>query len=424
MYCTVTDSTIKPKRPYDNVPAQFPLDYFKRNNHTKPNLRIPQKELGLQDVRELVRGGLNRNDLNVKHAMRYLYLVLSKVVETADDDWDSFGIKLVRKGCQMTPWDLFNIVEDKDKLVDGIKDNKAVEDDDKWMCLAIVATYRLGRTNNQAHKNNLIVKINQQLVGMNRDAPPMIDLPAQQAAWVANADFNKMIAGIDMFFNKFKTNEWAFLRFGTIPARYKDCAALMSIGHLCDVTGLDLEDVLDWIFVGTIATEIVNMMTEGNEVDNPYSYMPYMMELGLSMKSPYSSSMAPGLYTLVHMVGCLLYSDRSKNARMISDRNLVNIKMNAEVLAFVRAKKGDLVKAFVKENEKNRLEKDSDNIEPTELDLTSLPSSHDPMDWFAYLESVDFNLPDEIKLHTKSESRKITNTRAGTIGHHIATTFI
>ncbi|UNP42117.1 nucleoprotein [Porcine ephemerovirus 2] len=423
MYCTVTDSVIRPKRPHDNVPAQFPKDYFSRNNHTKPTIRVPQKDLSIQDARELVRGGLVRNDLNVKHAMRYMYLILAKINETAEEDWESFGIKIAQKGCQVTPWDAFNIIEDKDKLVDGVKDNKAVDEDDKWMALSIVTTYRLARTNNQTHRNNLIVKANQQIAGMNKDAPSLIDLPAQQAAWISNPDFTKMMAAIDMFFNRYKNSEWAFLRFGTIPARYKDCAGLMSIGHLCDVTGLELDDVLDWIFVGTVATEIVNMMKEGNEVDDPYSYMPYMMELGISLKSPYSSSMCPGLYTFVHIVGCLLYSERSKNARMVSDNNLVNIKMNAEVLAYVRSKKGDLVKAFVKENEKDRLEKTTDESEIAEVDMSQMPTSNDPMEWFAYLEFMDFNLPEEIKHHTKSESKKITNTRAGTIGNHVSTTY-
>ncbi|AEI17630.1 N gene product [Kotonkan virus] len=425
MFCTITETSVKAIKPTDNVPPQYPGDYFGRSKGTKPTIRIPQSKLDLQAARELVKGGLSKGELSVKHGIRYLYLLMCEVNETMDGDWESFGVVIGKKGENCNPLSMFNIIEEDDKLIDGTKNPKATPEDDKWMALAVISMYRLGRTTNQTHRNTVITKLNAQMQGISKDAIPMIDLPSLQSSWVANQDFCKIVAGIDMFFNKHKMNDWAYLRFGSIPSRFKDCSALLSLGHICDVTGMDLTEFLDWIFVGTVAKEVVGMMKEGNEIDNAYSYTPYMMDMGLSLKSPYSSTVCPGTYTLVHMIGTLLFSDRSKHAKMISENNLSNIRINSEVVAYVKGKKGSLVKAFIRPEFKDQYKDDDTTDSESEEgdEAGSLPRTDDPMEWFAYLEYNHFDLPDVIKEHTRSESRKIQNTRAGTIGNHVVTTF-
>ncbi|QEA08650.1 nucleoprotein [Hayes Yard virus] len=430
MYCTLTKKEIIALKPQDAIPPQFPKEFFENGNKQKPTLRIPQGKLDLDTARELVYGGLERGELVIQHVIRYLYLIGEKVIDKLDDDWNSFGVNIGRKNQEINVWSFYNVVIEDDQVLDGRKSPKVDETDDLWLTLALLSYYRLGRSSNQNHRNNLLIKLNAQIKGYRKDAPNIVDDVAVHGSWVTNSNYCKVCAGFDMFLNRFKNNKYAPVRFGTVASRYKDAAALMSLGHLCDVTGMTIEGLLDWIFVSTVGEDVVKLMTEGNEIDDPYSYMPYMMDMGISNKSPYSSISCPNIYTFLHMIGALLTSERSRNARMISEHNLSNIRMNAFVVAFVKANKASMAKAFLKpedrryEKDVNGDEKDSsddEDYEEEDEELGDMPKSADPMEWFVYLQAQHFTLPDKVNDFGQKECKKIQNARPGTIGKYLST---
>ncbi|AFR67108.1 nucleoprotein [Malakal virus] len=432
MYCTLNKKEIKPIKPTDNVPPQYPKEFFDKGNRQKPTLRVPQGKLDLPTVRELVYGGLERGELQLPHVIRYLYLVGEKIIEKLDDDWESFGVNIGRKNQEINVWCFYNVIIENDQTVDGKKNGNIDEQDDKWLVLALLAYYRLGRSSNQTHRNNLLVKLNAQIKGFKKDAPNIIDDVAVHGSWVTNSEFCKIAAGYDMFLNRFKNSNYAHVRFGTVPSRYKDSAGLMSLGHVCDVTGMSIEELLDWIFVYNVGEDVVKMMEEGNEIDQPYSYMPYMMDMGISNKSPYSSLACPHIYTYLHLIGALLTSERCRNARMVSENNLQNIKMNAFVVAYVKSHKAMLKKAFLKPSDRDFKEEDSgdedddggeDEEGQSEFDefIGDMPKSSNPMEWYIYLQSNHFALPDKVVDFCLKEAKKIQNARPGTVGKYLST---
>lgn len=79
-----------------------------------------------------------------------------------------------------------------------------------------------------------------------------------------------------------------------------------------------------YVFSSRIRSEIEAIGREGEEVTAEDSYFPYMRELRLSKKSPYTSSANVNLHNWVSFFCALLGSSRSFNARIVSESGLVH----------------------------------------------------------------------------------------------------
>ncbi|AFR23533.1 nucleocapsid protein [Adelaide River virus] len=427
MFCTINQKAVQPAKPSDTTTPQYPADFFNKNNHQKPTVRVTQRGYKIQELREIISNGIVQDDLNSHHVVRYMELIMEDITDTLDEDWNSFGVKIGRKGDKITPLSLVNVMIEEDELIDGKRNNGVNKKDDKWIMLVITSYYRFAFSQNQNHRSNLITKLNLQLRTFLKDPPTIVDNMGLFTSLISNINFTKLISALDMFLNRFKNNDWSYLRFGTIASRYKDCSALMSLSHVCDVTGMKMEEFMDWIFVYSTGEDMIKLMKEGNEIDNPMSYMPYTMSMGLSTKSPYSSINCPSIYSFIHMLGSFLGSERSRNARMVSENNIVNLKVNAGVVSYVKSHRASMIKAFisndVKEQWYNNDDNDNENGGDDESDeeLDEMPKGDNPVEWFMYLESRHFELPEEIKNFMNREARKITNPRVGTIGKFVST---
>ncbi|AEI17641.1 nucleoprotein [Obodhiang virus] len=426
MFCTINQKAIRPAKPSDSTTPQYPSEFFDKNNYQRPTVRVTQGGYKIQELREILSNGILQDDINPHHVVRYMELIMEGITDTLDDDWTSFGVKIGKKGEKITPLSLLNIMIEEDDLIDGKRNNDVTKKDDKWIMLIITSYYRFAFSQNPNHRSNLITKLNLQLRTFLKDPPTIVDNMGLFASLISNVNFNKLISALDMFLNRFKNNDWSFLRFGTIASRYKDCSALMSLSHVCEVTGMKIEEFMDWIFVYSTGEDMIKLMREGNEIDDPLSYMPYTMSMGLSMKSPYSSINCPSIYSFIHMLGSLLGSERSRNARMVSENNIVNLKMNAGVVSYVKSHRASMIKAFISnevkdqwyDNEGNEADDKTDDESDDELD--GMPKGDNPVEWFMFLESRHFELPDEIKSFMNREAKKITNPRSGTIGKFVS----
>nr|QED88193.1 nucleoprotein [Mavingoni virus] len=424
MFCTINNKICTPVRTTDTQIPEYPKEYFEKNGKNKPPVRISQGGINLDTVREFVISGIEKDELNVLHAVRYMQLVCDKIKLELESDWTSFGVVIGNKGQKLSPLDLLQVKVEQDPTIEGKRVEEASERDDIWVMLILTTIYRLSLSSNASHRATLIEKLNNQVKGMKKNPPVFSDNLSLYNAFATNPDYVKLTAAIDMYFAKFKNSEWSVLRFGSVSTKFKDCASLLSMSHMCDIAGVKMEEFLDWVFVSSLGEEILRMMEPGNELDQPDSYMPYMMAMGLSRKSPYSSMVNPGIYTFVHLVGSLLGSQRSINARFFCEANVMNIKMNASVMAFVKYNKANMTKVFIKPEIKEQwIEHQSkDNFESNEADSDSefswsdMPQSSDPSEWYLYLESNSFELPDPIKEFVSKESKKFHSARVGSVG--------
>ncbi|AJN08918.1 N protein [Ekpoma virus 2] len=427
MFSTLSNKTLSCALPQDDSTYQYPADYFK-NQKKRPIVRLPKPLHTLDELRLIIKGGLRASKLDTSHILMYMRLVLETIKEDVQREWESFNLKLARVGDQIGPLDLLEIEDYDEKQRDGTKDQAGDREDDHWIMLILLGFYRINKISHNQYRASMISKLNQQANNINPEAIKLIDNPQMISMICSNPNFSKLVAAVDMFLYENKESDRSLWRWGSVACRYENCAALTTLSHLTDILGKNLEDILPWFFIETIGHEVERILEPGQELDNVRSYTPYCHAYGISQKIPYSATAAPGLYTLCHLIGGLLHSPRSQNARIVTERNMVNIRINATLIAFVLGSKGSLKQIFVKETDKHKVINPkttggADNESLDSFDLDEIPNSSDPHEWYHYLYTRDFELPKEIVEVMKKEARKITNIRPNTIGHYISTTF-
>nr|UOI88692.1 nucleoprotein [Walnut Creek virus] len=411
-----TNKPIQFVAPSDKTLPQYASEYFTKNGTLKPSVTIPQKDYNLTDLRGIIHNGILQQDLKIGHVIRYLCLIGLTIQETLDEDWMSFGVSIGGKGATITVLSSLEVKEENDQRIDGTSDPGVNPEEDKWMTLYLLFIYRYSRASNAAYQAGLVDKLRLQIASVSLNPPALNPPKGTYKAWLNNRNFTKLVAAFDMFFCKFPNHEMAFLRFGTITSRFRDCASLLSLNHLRETAGIEGDQLFAWMFVGTLAEEAEVLMKEAQELDKSDSYTPYMMDFGLSLKSPYSAAVCPGIYTWSHLICSLLVSTRSRNARMVSEANLSNIRNNAAIVAYVHAKNtecglffsdnADLIKEVKAAN-------DGDDDTESVSDLSELPKSKEPSEWFIFLRGNQYQCPPEIIQFVQTESAKMNNSRPG-----------
>ncbi|KAJ8679341.1 hypothetical protein QAD02_015128 [Eretmocerus hayati] len=235
-------------------------------------------------------------------------------------------------------------------------------------------------------------------------------------SWSQDLNFNKMVAAIDMFLCYFPMSSESDLRIGTLGSRYKDCSAFLSVGLLTKTLGMKKESqLLNWIFTEGLAAEFKQMMKRDQECMKVHSYFPYQADFGLVRRSYYSATKNPQLFFLLHAVGTLLQSTRSKNAVMISEDNIVNNSTSAKWIAYIFAKNVELRKMFMKKGSDQR-PKAQRKVLPLP---TGMPRSKDAIEWFIYMRGCNFELPLPVVEFINHAKSLIGEVRPKTVGEHV-----
>lgn len=98
------------------------------------------------------------------------------------------------------------------------------------------------------------------------------------------------------------------------------------------MSGKKVGDILKYIFSTRVRDEIIKLGTGSEEINSEDSYFPYMRELGISKRSPYSSTENVHLHNWISIFCALLGSERSFNARILSENGLL-ISLNLAIFA-------------------------------------------------------------------------------------------
>lgn len=142
-------------------------------------------------------------------------------------------------------------------------------------------------------------------------------------SWYDVAEFRVMVAALDMFWNKFLDSRFSKLRVCTLNSRYKDCSSLSEVRHLCKISAKPLPEISTYIFSARVRDEIEKLGESKEEPGKEDSYFPYMRDMPISKKSPYSSTENVNLHNWISMFCTLLGSERSYNARIVSEDGLL-----------------------------------------------------------------------------------------------------
>lgn len=199
-----------------------------------------------------------------------------------------------------------------------------------------LAIYRLSKATVREYKQQIATRVSTQLKAIKSSAPDITDVVDIYKGWTGDKGYSKLVAVYDMFFNKFPSHSLASLRIGTTGSRFRDCAALLSYGYITELLGMSkITDVMDWVFIEHIGNDIDRMMISKDELLDNYSYFPYHVDLGLVTKSAFSATANPHFFEWVHIIGALMKSQRSLNAKHISDSRSLDILANAACVAYV-----------------------------------------------------------------------------------------
>lgn len=143
-----------------------------------------------------------------------------------------------------------------------------------------------------------------------------------------------MMALCDMLWCKGKQSDYAFARMATLTSRHRDCGGLNDLTFAHELRRLDISELALWIWNPDLAKDFQRLIKSGNEIGKEDSYMPCFMDLQLSDRSPYSITLNIRFHYWIHVIGCTLAIERSRNARKVGIFNHFSLTHLGGLLGF------------------------------------------------------------------------------------------
>lgn len=315
--------------------AEYPSTWFKVNGPVKTSVIVYEKPR--DNVWSKMLGHCLHNVVNPHVAILFMveYIQDNFVVEIPQD-WKSYGVSIASRGVEASPLTTITLRSNNSQIA-GVERPEITTLEKPRLFYLLIAGYRYGLASEIIqgdYKATVLGKINQVLhndpYNLDNDLTPT-EL-SRCKTWYNNLEFRKVIAALDMFWTKFPDSSGAKLRVCILNSRFKDCTSISEIRHLSEVSGKKVGDILKYIFSARVGEEILRIGKEGEEVRQEDSYFPYMREFGLSKKSPYSSTENVHLHNWISIFCALLGSERSYNARIVSENGLM-IALNLAIFA-------------------------------------------------------------------------------------------
>nr|UYL86294.1 MAG: putative nucleoprotein [Rhabdoviridae sp.] len=297
---------------------------FFESKNEKPSITVHTKESDsviMNKVSSTMSAKIYR-DCIVTFLYRYIKRNIS---ETLDAEWTSYGIRIGEPQSAITPMDLLNVIEldDDTDTVEGMTETTTV---DSAIFGSLLMNYRLGSIGTSPSHANYRSAIKNRMMNVLSQDPIKMAAPigvVDTANWYEDISFKRIIAALDMFMNKFPNNPFAKVRIATLPSRYKDCNALTLLPHASEVTGMDPAKLVNYCFLSKVAEEIDNIYNEEDEINVKHSYFPYLSDMSLVQRSPYSARANPNLHNWVHFICASLGNLRSFNSLVFSDSGII-----------------------------------------------------------------------------------------------------
>ncbi|XP_015378261.1 PREDICTED: uncharacterized protein LOC107172489 [Diuraphis noxia] len=380
--------------------AEYPSSWFRDNGAVKPPINTSLKPESVELWDKLL--GYNLHTMVNPHiaVLFMIDYIMDNFIAVSTQDWKSYGVHIAGRGAHVTPMSLLSIKSGTNVII-GTEGPEITEMEKHRLFYILVAGYRYGLASEIIqgdYKATVLGKINQVLrndpYNLESDLTPT-EL-SRSKSWYNNLEFRKLIAALDMFWTKFPDSSGAKLRVCTLNSRFKDCSSISEIRHLSEVSGKKVGDILRYIFSARVGEEIMKIGKEGEEVNQEDSYFPYMRELGLSKRSPYSSTENVHLHNWISIFCALLGSERSFNARVVSENGLM-ISLNLAILAayaFKTYSSPTIVFGTKEDAEEAKMLKEIDEEEGS-TDCAFDPAS--PMGVYKHMSDNSNSIPPDVK---------------------------
>lgn len=223
--------------------------------------------------------------------------------------------------------------------------------------------------------------------------------------------YRKLTAVIDMFLFRFPLHPLADVRLGTITTRYRDSAVLLELSFILRHSGLSNGEFALWIWSKALKLEFLRLNKTDEEIGEKYSYMPYMMDLGLSGSSPFSASMNPNMHYFIHVIGVTCGLERSKNARKVGEPMSAALHIYGGLLGYALNKRVNAKPQFQVRNAVAFVDEDD---EDDDMAANPMPPGLNGYEWLVWLSGNGFTLGEDIEKVIYAIWIKCQNARAGT----------
>lgn len=127
-----------------------------------------------------------------------------------------------------------------------------------------------------------------------------------------------LVAAVDMFFRRFTYHHYAACRMETVSSRDKGNVAVTVFAGVGNLIGLTPSELIQYITNESVGDDVDRVLKKGEEISEPFSYSHYIMDMKLTLRSPYSGSANPSLHLWTHTIECINSSRRSINVILFS----------------------------------------------------------------------------------------------------------
>lgn len=434
------------------IKATYPSEAFAKQE--KPIVRGPAYTGDLAGFDAYMTSQLSQTtvtSLPIDYAICYLHAVACVTGVKLNEPWNSFGVNLTdaENNVYIASLYKFQAVGDALDLSGG-----AVQGDRLYNLFMLFAPCRL-HSGLRPEYRPLLAERYKTVMGDKKKGLEPSALAIKCAGWDQHPAYAALAAAYDMFLFKTENHEYAKVRIGTTPMRFRDCTMLGVLEVMRNA--MKVESMIDatyWIWNGRLADEFEKIYKEGEELDKADSYTPYYAGFKLGNRSPYSATMSPQLHYFVHTIGCLANSKRSINARAITEVGIEDARDNAIIVGYVMAGRrrhraqyfrpseaelwkapeprpradclpgaNEAVRDRGQEDEESsvsevssvcsRIARDFDGEEIPE------PLSSRASDWYQYMASQHFIMPRQMEIAACNILAALDKTRPDTIGDHL-----
>lgn len=426
---------------------EYPGDWFK-THRCKPKWEVTTYEGTKQELAMVVDNFLVTASLPVEVAVYLMYTVGLDIKEKLTEDWSSHGIPIAKKGDEICPWDLLTVTLKPEGALPGKSEGVAPRKLETLMAIVtIIHRIIVAEDRGTDHYRSEVVSKCANLLSQPPYSCADANLPGTGGLynhWKASRSYLTAIAALDMFFTEFPMSKHAKLRMGTIPSRYKDCAIINSISQLEVASNMKVDELFCWCFLEILVRDVIRISMGGQELGEKRSYTPYMSDMGLSKRSPYSATLNANLHVWCHCVGTFLGSASSPRARIPREVSRNDIIRVAEILGFAKRAHTPMVMRIFQTHEEavaNKAEveasipgvDDADQEDSDEEDFGDEPPSAGVMErkefpkqlshkaWYQLLSERNYVTPPVITRCMRRVVEGQPTPRAETVGEMLAT---
>ncbi|XP_037519053.1 uncharacterized protein LOC119396062 [Rhipicephalus sanguineus] len=403
-------------------PPEYPSEWFAAHPGSKPIVLVKRCFASEEHLAKAVSERLAAGNLPVEYVVQFMHVEGAKIKDTLTEDWESFGVTIGSAGETISPWDLLSITEQAgpDYLINTETTDVDNLPDRTGLFALLVCIYRLLVARCLGGRRDYIQRLRddnlKRILRTFRCSSQYLERAEREFGhWIRDRSYLSLVAALDMFLNRFGHHDMAVLRAGSHVSRYKHCAVLDDIARLCKATGLKPSELFQWVFLERAAEELNVIFAKGQELFQEQSYAPYLSDLGLSRRSPYSATANPSIHYWCNAAASLMGITQSQKARITHDGDLSGATVSAMVFAYASMKcrlrcrilpKSDiLVREMVAEGNAPR-------------DTGQMPEAFEAAQWYQYLTEKSFVVDPEISKYCLSKLR--ADVRDGSVGAKLA----